>query len=120
METKQIGIDKVKQAVKVALDVVLQFKKAKEDDGEISAIEYFGFADELLAVVRVVPQGKTILVQLEDLDSEETVELIAYIESFGLLKEKASIILKNVLLALQKMYDVYEENVVPIVDALKQ
>jgi hypothetical protein len=120
MENVNVGIDKVKAVVKVALDVVLQYKKAKEDDGKITPLEYLGFVDELMAVVKVVPHGKTILLQLQDMDDAETLELVDYIERYGILKEKAVIILKNVLQALETLYDIYNDNVLPIVAALKK
>jgi len=117
---EEIGIDKVKAAVKVALDIVLQYKKAKEDDGKISTMEYLRFIDELLAIIKVVPHGKTILLQLKDLNDTETVELVQYIESFGILKEKAVNILMNVLTTLENLYDIYNDNIVPIIIALKK
>ena len=120
MSEEQIGIDKVKAAVKVALELVLQYKQAKEDDDKISPMEYLGFIDELLALVKVVPNFKTILLQLKDMDDAEALELIAYIESFGILKEKAVVILSNVLQVLETLYDVYTNNIVPIIAAIKK
>ena len=114
------GIDKIKAAVKVAIDLVLQFKKAKEDDGEVKPLEYLGFIDELLSIVKIVPEFKTILLQLKDMDDKETIELVAYIQSFGILKEKAVVILTNVLQILETLYDVYMDNVVPLIEALKK
>ena len=114
------GIDKIKMAVKTSLDIVLQYKEVTKDDGKITKLEYLSFVDELFAVVKTVPQAKTILKQLQDLDDAETIELIVYIESFGLLKEKAIIVLSNVLKALETLYDVYDENIVPIIEALEK
>lgn len=114
------GIDKVKKLVKVAFDTVLQYKNATADDGKISPIEYLGFADEVISLIAVVPQFKAILKQLQDVDDAETLELIEYIKSFGVLKENAVVIVGNILQALEGMYDIYVDNVVPIIAALKK
>lgn len=113
------GIDKVKKVVKVTFDVLLQYKTATKDDGKISAMEYLGFVDEAIALVGIVPQFKSVLAQLQDVDDAETIELIEYIKSFGVLQDKAVEILSNILKALETMYDVYVENIIPIIKALK-
>lgn len=114
------GIDKVKKVVKVVFDTLLQYKNATADDGKITAMEYLGFADEVFALITVVPQFKAILAQLKDLDDAEAVELAKYIESFGILAENANIILLNILAGLETLYDVYTDNVVQIIAVLKK
>lgn len=113
------GIDKVKKAVKVVFDTILQYKNAKADDDKITTMEYLGFADEIFALIAVVPQFKAILAQLKDVDDAEAIELAEYIESFGVLKENAKVILRNILAGLETMYDVYIDNVVPIITVMK-
>lgn len=114
------GIDKVKKLVKVVFDTLLQYKTATADDGKIKPMEYVGFADEAFALIAVVPQFKSILAQLKDLDDAEVIELAEYIESFGILKENAKVILRNILQGLETLYDVYTDNVVPIIVVLKK
>jgi len=110
-----LGIDKVKKVIKNGVDIIIQVRKAKSDDGKISKAEWFGFIDEGVALLGNVANLDTIIAQCKDIDKNEAKELIQYTISLGAVEGDAVIIVVNVVEALEKGLAIYEENIKPII-----
>lgn len=120
MNEDEVGIELLKD---LATDVVGLMKKvadAKADDDKISKTEVIGMLPKAVAVGKDLLKFKSLIVEAKDFTTLEGKELLNHIMTLDIVPEKAQIVAINVLEIIEKEVDIWNDNVVPIIDVFKK
>lgn len=119
--SKMENIDKLKELIKATSGLVVELAQDIKDDQKLDITEILGLVPEMLKFVKQIPNFKEVLEEIKDLDSAEAQELVAFIESdSGIPSGDAKVVLENCIEIYSKVMDIYNVNIVAIVDALKK
>lgn len=84
-----LGIENLKKAIKLGIDIGEQFEVALRD-GKFKLAESFGFFDELIQIPGIIKDGKVVIAELNDLDIIEKDSLILFVQQeFDIENDKA-------------------------------
>jgi len=120
-ETKKYGVDLVKKSIKFLYDLANEGIEVLKDK-RIVLGEVLGLGDNLYDGVKLALNSSELWNQVKDTDTEEGIELAEYVGSLvkGATSEEIDLIIDNAIEAIKKEIDVYNENIVPIIDTIKK
>lgn len=118
-EEKQLGVELVEKTIKTLYELTDEVVKDLKD-GKIQLGELIGLSDNAFAVFSIVNKFGQIKAEILDIDSAEIQQITGYVISLGFLSEDATIIISNAVQAIEKMIGAYQENIVPIIDLIKE
>lgn len=119
MTEKKYSVDLTKKLITSLVKTADEVISAKKDDGKISKIELIGLGDNAVAIGSSLLKIGSIKNEVLDADSEERKELIDHIVSLGVMGEKAEIILVNTYQWVEGQVKLYEQNIVPVIEAIR-
>ncbi len=113
-------IDKLKDLIKATSGLVVALVKDVADDGKLKFNEVIGLIPEALKVIKQIPNFKEVIEEVKDFDGDDAQELIAFIqEDSGIPEGCAMVVLDNCIEIYSKAMDIYDENITPIIDIIK-
>jgi len=117
-ELRKQGIDLIE---KLSLTVIGTVKEVKTDlkDGKLSTGEMLGLIDNAISLVKQGLNWKALLAQVVDFDTDEGKQFAAFLVANGIEGEKAPVIIIHVAALAEKLFIAYEEDVKPIIEAIK-
>lgn len=116
---EEVGIKVFKKLVKNVVDYTLQVKKATADDGKISRIEYLGFIDEVIDTLKIAAKFPVLKAEILDFSVGEGKELVEYTISLGVVSGKAEFVIAHSVDAIEKAIGIWNDDIKPIIDVLK-
>jgi len=117
-EQNKQGIELIE---KLALTVIGTVKEVKSDleDKKLNYVEMLGLIDNVISLVKQGLNWKALLAQVVDFDTEEGKQFAAFLVGNGLDGEEIEVVLIHVAALASKLYTAYEEDVKPIIEAIK-
>lgn len=120
-QENKIGVELIKKAIKFLYDLGTEGVEVWKDK-KISLAEAIGFSDNAFVAVQLVTKLDQIQVEFKNLDTDTGLELIEY--TGELIKDATSedidVIVTNAILAIKAEIDIYNQNIVPIIDKIKE
>ena len=120
-ETKKLGVELLKKAIKFVYDTIDEGIDALKDK-KFQLNEILGFGDNLYSGITLGLKSSELWAEIKDVDTEEGQEVAEYIGN--LLKDATpddvDVIIDNAIIIIQKEVAIYEENIVPIIEAIKK
>lgn len=125
-EEKKEGIDLIEKAIDIGYGLGDEIAKDLKDK-KIQWTEVVGLSDNVFAIAMMIPKFPQLKAQVLDVDSEEIQHLIQHVIDLGFLTDDAVLIISNIVSALDRAYNVYKkelipiynENIVPIIELIK-
>lgn len=103
MSEQKLGIENLKQGVKLVIDFSEEVERASKTKNKLVAIT--GFFDELFAVPAVAQKFPQIIEEAKDVDRDEHRELVDYIrQECSLENEAAEVVVEDALEWLSLTY----------------
>ena len=117
----KIGVELIKKAIKFFYDLGTEGVEVWKDK-KISLTEAIGFSDNAFVAVQLVTKLDQIQAEFKSLGTNEGLELIEYTGELikGATGEDIDIIVTNAILAIKAEIDIYNQNIVPIIDKIKE
>lgn len=102
------GIDKVKEAVSLAISLPTQLVKTVKK--KFKFLDILAFVDELRMLAELIPNKNEIFLQLKDMSPEERKEIVEHIkEEFDLDNEQAEAFAENALTWVESTVKLIDE-----------
>ena len=118
--SKMSDTEKIQEVLKPSIKLAVGVIKAYKDDNKIKLNEMIGLVPETLGVIKVIPNFKEALAELKDFDLDDAKSLVEFVKGLEDLDDtKAQIIIVNVIEMYEKLTDVYETNITPIIEVIK-
>lgn len=120
-QENKIGVELIKKAIKFFYDLGTEGVEVWKDK-KISLAEAIGFSDNAFVAVQLVTKLDQIQAEFKTLGTDEGLELIEYAGELikGATGEDIDIIVTNAILAIKAEIDIYNQNIVPIIDKIKE
>ena len=120
-QENKIGVELIKKAIKFFYDLGTEGVEVWKDK-KISLAEAIGFSDNAFVAVQLVTKLDQIQAEFKTLGTDECLELIEYTGELikGATGEDIDIIVTNAILAIKAEIDIYNQNIVPIIDKIKE
>lgn len=120
-QENKIGIELIKKAIKFFYDLGTEGLEVWKDK-KISLAEAIGFSDNAFVAVQLVTKLDQIQAEFKNLDTDTGIELIEYTGELikGATSEDVDVIVTNAILAIKSEIDIYNQNIVPIIDKIKE
>ena len=117
----KIGVELIKKAIKFFYDLGTEGVEVWKDK-KISLTEAIGFSDNAFVAVQLVTKLDQIQAEFKNLDTDTGLELIEYTGELikGATSEDIDVIVTNAILAIKAEIDIYNQNIVPIIDTIKE
>jgi hypothetical protein len=117
----KIGVELIKKAIKFFYDLGTEGLEVWKDK-KISLTEAIGFSDNAFVAVQLVTKLDQIQAEFKNLDTDTGLELIEYTGELikGATSEDVDVIVTNAILAIKAEIDIYNQNIVPIIDKIKE
>jgi hypothetical protein len=117
----KIGVELIKKAIKFFYDLGTEGLEVWKDK-KISLAEAIGFSDNAFVAVQLVTKLDQIQAEFKNLDTDTGLELIEYTGELikGATSEDVDVIVTNAILAIKAEIDIYNQNIVPIIDKIKE
>jgi hypothetical protein len=117
----KIGVELIKKAIKFFYDLGTEGLEVWKDK-KISLAEAIGFSDNAFVAVQLVTKLDQIQAEFKNLDTDTGLELIEYTGELikGATSEDIDVIVTNAILAIKSEIDIYNQNIVPIIDKIKE
>lgn len=117
---EEVGIELLLDLSTDVVGLIDKAVEAKEDDGKISKGEIVGMLPKALAVGKDLLKFNALLAEVKDFSTSEGKVFVAHIISLGIIGDRAEIVAVNVIAIIEAELAVYQNNVVPIINALKK
>ena len=120
-QENKIGVELIKKAIKFFYDLGTEGVEVWKDK-KISLTEAIGFSDNAFVAVQLVTKLDQIQAEFKTLGTDEGFELIEYTGELikGATGEDIDVIVTNAILAIKAEIDIYNQNIVPIIDKIKE
>jgi hypothetical protein len=120
-QENKIGVELIKKAIKFFYDLGTEGAEVWKDK-KISLAEAIGFSDNAFVAVQLVTKLDQIQAEFKNLDTDTGLELIEYTGALikGATGEDIDVIVTNAILAIKAEIDIYNQNIVPIIDKIKE
>ena len=120
-QENKIGVELIKKAIKFFYDLGTEGVEVWKDK-KISLAEAIGFSDNAFVAVQLVTKLDQIQAEFKNLDTDTGLELIEYTGELikGATSEDVDVIVTNAILAIKAEIDIYNQNIVPIIDKIKE
>ena len=120
-QENKIGVELIKKAIKFFYDLGTEGVEVWKDK-KISLAEAIGFSDNAFVAVQLVTKLDQIQAEFKNLDTDTGLELIEYTGELikGATSEDIDVIVTNAILAIKAEIDIYNQNIVPIIDTIKE
>lgn len=120
-QENKIGVELIKKAIKFFYDLGTEGLEVWKDK-KISLAEAIGFSDNAFVAVQLVTKLDQIQAEFKNLDTDTGLELIEYTGELikGATSEDVDVIVTNAILAIKAEIDIYNQNIVPIIDKIKE
>jgi len=120
-QENKIGVELIKKAIKFFYDLGTEGVEVWKDK-KISLAEAIGFSDNAFVAVQLVTKLDQIQAEFKNLDTDTGLELIEYTGELikGATSEDIDVIVTNAILAIKAEIDIYNQNIVPIIDKIKE
>ena len=120
-QENKIGVELIKKAIKFFYDLGTEGVEVWKDK-KISLTEAIGFSDNAFVAVQLVTKLDQIQAEFKTLGTDEGLELIEYTGELikGATGEDIDVIVTNAILAIKAEIDIYNQNIVPIIDKIKE
>ena len=120
-QENKIGVELIKKAIKFFYDLGTEGVEVWKDK-KISLAEAIGFSDNAFVAVQLVTKLDQIQAEFKNLDTDTGLELIEYTGELikGSTSEDIDMIVTNAILAIKAEIDIYNQNIVPIIDKIKE
>lgn len=120
-QENKIGVELIKKAIKFFYDLGTEGVEVWKDK-KISLAEAIGFSDNAFVAVQLVTKLDQIQAEFKNLDTDTGLELIEYTGELikGATGEDIDVIVTNAILAIKAEIDIYNQNIVPIIDKIKE
>jgi hypothetical protein len=120
-EEKKFGVDLIKKAIKFLYDTTLEVVGDLKDK-KFSLGEILGLGDNVYTGISIGMKSGELWSEITDVDTEEGAELAVYVGELvkGATSEQVGIIVTNAVEAIQAEIAVYEKNIVPIIEIIKE
>lgn len=120
-QENKIGVELIKKAIKFLYDLGTEGVEVWKDK-KISLAEAIGFSDNAFVAVQLVTKLDQIQAEFKNLDTDAGLELIEYAGELikGATGEDIDVIVTNAILAIKAEIDIYNQNIVPIIDKIKE
>lgn len=120
-QENKIGVELIKKAIKFFYDLGTEGVEVWKDK-KISLAEAIGFSDNAFVAVQLVTKLDQIQAEFKNLDTDTGIELIEYTGELikGATGEDIDVIVTNAILAIKAEIDIYNQNIVPIIDKIKE
>jgi hypothetical protein len=117
----KIGVELIKKSIKFFYDLGTEGVEVWKDK-KISLAEAIGFSDNAFVAVQLVTKLDQIQAEFKNLDTDTGLELIEYTGELikGATSEDIDVIVTNAILAIKSEIDIYNQNIVPIIDKIKE
>ena len=120
-QENKIGVELIKKTIKFFYDLGTEGVEVWKDK-KISLTEAIGFSDNAFVAVQLVTKLDQIQAEFKTLGTDEGLELIEYTGELikGATGEDIDVIVTNAILAIKAEIDIYNQNIVPIIDKVKE
>lgn len=118
-EERKEGIETIKQLTKDAIETGLEFHKDYEDK-VISKGEWLSKVDNIIAIGRDLFKFQKLLAEIKDFKTDEAVEYVLYITTFGLVKEDAKQLALYVIEVVEAEISIYNKSIKPAIELIKK
>lgn len=109
---EKLGIENLKKAAKLGVQLGMQIEVAGEDGFQLT--DLFGFVAPLSQLPAIIADKDALVAEFKDLDGDERAELLAYVETeLTLQNKKIEKLVEGglgILVSLLQFIDVYRES----------
>ena len=121
METKKQGIELVKKSIKFIYDTTIEGVEVLRDK-KINIGEILGFGDNLYSGINLALKWPDLVAEIVDIDTEEGADLVAYVGDLikNATSDEIDVIIDNAIIIITKEIEIYNENIVPIIDIIRK
>jgi len=116
---KAQGVELIKKTIKALYNITDEVIKDLKDK-KINIAEVIGLGDNAFELIMIATKFDQLKIEIFDVDSDEIQELIQFVIDLGFLPDNAVTIISNVVQLIEKEIAVYNENIKPIIDLIKE
>ena len=117
----KLGTDMIKKTIKFLYDTGTEGIEILADK-KIVLGEVLGLGDNLYSVITLFMKWPELVAQAKDVDSEEGADLVAYVGDLikNATSDEIDVIIDNAIIIITKEIEIYNENIVPIIDIIRK
>ena len=117
----KLGTDMIKKTIKFLYDTGTEGIEILSDK-KIVLGEVLGLGDNLYSGIALFMKWPELVAQAKDVDSEEGADLVAYVGDLikNATSDEIDVIIDNAIIIITKEIEIYNENIVPIIDIIRK
>ena len=117
----KLGTDMIKKTIKFLYDTGTEGIEILSDK-KIVLGEVLGLGDNLYSGITLFMKWPELVAQAKDVDSEEGADLVAYVGDLikNATSDEIDVIIDNAIIIITKEIEIYNENIVPIIDIIRK